>query len=214
MRMDMNNRRQEGFTLIELLIVIGIIGTLAAVLLPRILETDSVAKQAETEATMLQLFHACNRFNQAEGYYPSDDFRYLRKGAGPALKGDNGHNSGIESFLAMVTLTRKSGTDLSALGDKLINTDGDRQGAPMPLLDGNSSRMEVADGWRTPLAYFSKINMRKTQTMVLAPGEDPVQVKAKQRPDGSYYGGRKFQFLSAGQDLTFGTDDDIVWPSN
>ena len=46
------------------------------------------------------------------------------------------------------------------------------------------------------------------------PGEPVVTVKARKRDDGSYYGQRKFQLLSAGPDLEFGTDDDIVWPSN
>jgi hypothetical protein len=49
---------------------------------------------------------------------------------------------------------------------------------------------------------------------VPAVDEAPVQVKAKRREDGSYYGAKKFQILSAGKDLTFGTDDDLSFPSN
>tara|TARA_R110002072_G_scaffold228234_13_gene385456 strand:+ start:43225 stop:43866 length:642 start_codon:yes stop_codon:yes gene_type:complete len=210
----MKHHQQNGFTLIELLIVIGIIGTLAAVLLPRILDTDHAAKQTETEATMLQLYDACKNFNRVEGYYPTDDLRYLKKGANPGWKTDNGQNTGIESLLVMVSQSKKGGTDLGALRDKLTNTDEDQHGAPIPLLDDMTARMEIADGWGTPMAYFSKLNIGKTQLMVPAVGEPPVQVKAKKRADGSYYGGKKFQILSAGKDLTFGTDDDIVWPSN
>lgn len=210
----MNDSKQDGFTLIELLIVIGIIGTLAAVLLPRILESDDAAKRTETEATMIQLSQACQTFNRKHGYFPTDDLKYLKKGAGPAWKTDNGQNTGIESLLVMVSQSRKGGTDLSDLRDKFTNTDGDKHGAPYPLLDDMTDRMEIADGWNTPLVYFNKLNMKKTQLVVPAPDEAPVQVKAKRREDGSYYGAKKFQILSAGKDLTFGTDDDIVWPSN
>lgn len=210
----MNQHKQNGFTLIELLIVIGIIGTLAAVLLPRILDTDQAAKQTETEALMLQLSTACKKFETKFGYYPSDDLRYLRKGAGPAWKTDNGQNTGIESLLVMVSQSTKGGTNLSGMRDKMTNTDADKHGAPYPLLDDMTERMEIADGWNTPMVYFTKLNMKKSQLVVPAVDEAPVRVKARRREDGSYYGAKRFQILSAGRDLTFGTDDDISFPSN
>lgn len=210
----MSHRDQAGFTLIELLIVIGIIGTLAAVLLPRILETDDVAKQSATEATMLQLSTACDTYKRATGVYPPDNFTPIKKGAAAIGKKDNGQNSPIESFLVMVSQNKTEGSDLGGLRKQFTNTDGDQNGAPMPLLDGMTERMELADAWGTPLAYFTKLTMQKPQLVVTFEGEAAVQVKAKQRPDGSYYGAQRFQFLSAGKDLTFGTDDDIVWPSN
>lgn len=210
----MKHHKQDGFTLIELLIVIGIIGTLAAVLLPRILDTDNAAKQTETEATMLQIYTACKTFNTKHGYYPSDDLTYFRKGGGPVWKKDNGQNTGIESLLVMVSQSKRGGTDFTDLRDKMVNTDADKHGAPYPLLDGMTERMEIADAWKTPLVYFTKLNMTKTQMVVPGVGEAPVQVKARRREDRTYYGAKKFQILSAGKDLTFGTDDDLSFPSN
>ncbi|MFN3240533.1 MAG: type II secretion system protein [Planctomycetota bacterium] len=205
---------QRGFTLIELLIVIAIIGTLAAVLLPRVLDTRGAADQAATEARMLQLKNAIEKFERVNGTYPSDDLKYLRANKKPTWKADNGKNTGIESLVVMLSQNKKDGTSLADLGDALINTDEDSHGEALPLLDGMRGRYEVADGWGTPMAYFSKLNIDKPQQVVPAVGEAAVTVKAKKREDGSYYGQRKFQLLSAGPDLDFGTDDDVVWPSN
>lgn len=207
-------RRQRGFTLIELLIVIGIIGTLAAVLLPAILETGSAADSAATEATMIELETAIKKFNRAEGYYPTDDLRVLKKGVKPDWKPDNGHNTGIESLVVMLSQNKKEGTDLGGLAKHFTNTDGDLHGADLPLLSGRKDRIEIADAWGTPLVYFSKLNMDKKQSVQPSPDDAPVQVGAKKRADGTYYGAGKYQLLSAGADLTFGTDDDQAWPNN
>ena len=159
--------KQRGFTLIELLIVIAIIGTLATVLLPRILDTQSSADQVATEATMVRLKNAIDKFKRSTGVCPSDDLTYLhRRGKKPKWKADNGKNTGIESLVVMLSQNQKEGSSLSDLGDSLVNTDGDSHGAPLPLLDDVRSRYEVADAWGTPMAYFNKLNMNKPQQMI------------------------------------------------
>jgi prepilin-type N-terminal cleavage/methylation domain-containing protein len=206
-------RSQKGFTLIELLIVISIIGLLAAVLLPNILGTTEAANDTTTAGYMLQLQTGCQAFSNEHGYFPPDD---LRDPEGPAKQTwklpDNGTNTGIESLVCFLSLQKRGGADLSGIADALCNTDKDDHGVEQPLLH-QRGRVEVADAWGTPLAYFNKAGMEKTQ-QVMPPEQDAQPAKAKRRADGSYFGAGKYQLLSAGRDRTFGTEDDLSWPSN
>jgi prepilin-type N-terminal cleavage/methylation domain-containing protein len=206
-------RKSRGFTLIELLIVIAIVGALAAAFLPDLLNAKEGANDAATTARLTQLQAHCEKFQQKHHYYPPDD---LQDPEGKLqFKSDNGTNTGIESLVAFLSQSQSDGQDLSSFGNHLTNTDSDDNGAKLPLL-GKSQRLEVADEWDTPLAYFSKTSTNggfaKAQSIAVGPDLPPILANARKNAEGTPLGARAFQLLSAGRDRIFGTPDDISYP--
>lgn len=65
------NRKQHGFTLIELLIVIAIIGILAAIAIPNLLNAIQRAKQKRTLADMKALAVAIEAYQIDNSVYPA-----------------------------------------------------------------------------------------------------------------------------------------------
>jgi prepilin-type N-terminal cleavage/methylation domain-containing protein len=212
MNTRIHDRARAGFTLIELLIVIGIIGVLAVALLPVMVDAGNSAKRSNTEALFVRIATACDSFERANHYYPPDDF--VDPEGKLTFKGDNGINSGIESLVAFLSQVKATGADFSDLGPQLSNTDGDDNGALLPVL-GRKERLELADAWGTPLAYFSRTSKNggfaKPQKIIDANGLTQT-VTARKNADGLPLGKNKFQLLSAGQDMIFGTADDQSWP--
>src|SRR5215831_16214040 len=65
------NRRQSGFTLIELLIVIAIIGILAAIAIPNLLNAVQRGKQKRTMSDMRALATAVEAYAVDNNLYPT-----------------------------------------------------------------------------------------------------------------------------------------------
>lgn len=66
-------RKQEGFTLIELIVVVAILGILAAVVTPRVLNALDSAKQSGAETVGKQIQLAMERYYVDNGSYPGDE---------------------------------------------------------------------------------------------------------------------------------------------
>ena len=63
-------RKQKGFTLIELLIVVAIIGIIAAIAIPNLLNAIDRGKQKRTMADMRSIGTACESYAVDNNFYP------------------------------------------------------------------------------------------------------------------------------------------------
>jgi general secretion pathway protein G len=63
-------RKESGFTLIELLIVVAIIGIIAAIAIPNLLNAIDRSKQKRTMADMRSVGTACEEYSIDNNFYP------------------------------------------------------------------------------------------------------------------------------------------------
>ena len=63
-------RKERGFTLIELLIVVAIIGIIAAIAIPNLLNAIDRSKQKRTMADIRSVGTACEEYSIDNNYYP------------------------------------------------------------------------------------------------------------------------------------------------
>lgn len=74
---------QSGFTLLELIIVVSLIGILAAIVLPNLIDKPTRAKEAVLRQNLRAMRDALDQFYADKGKYPGDlqelvDSNYLR----------------------------------------------------------------------------------------------------------------------------------------
>ncbi len=70
---DKLKTRQAGFTLIELMVVIVILGVLAGLVLPRIMDQPDKARVVKAKMQMESLSMALNQYKLDNGYYPTTE---------------------------------------------------------------------------------------------------------------------------------------------
>ena len=208
----MRRAHADGFTLIEILIVITILGVLMAVLLPNVLGGWEGAQRSETEGRLTLLRTEIEAFERQDkhSWYPPDNF----KSPDPDFKvlaKEDGVNSGIESLV--IFLSQKQRSPFSDKAEWLANTDQDKNSGDIPGLSTIEKR-EVVDAWGTPIAYFVSWTKGYEREQLVQPSEGEVQkVRAVKYPkSGKPLNEGRYQLISAGPDMTFGTDDDITWP--
>ena len=71
-RQETGSRRQ-GFTLIEVLVVVAILGILAAIVVPRIMDRPDEAKRVAAKADIGAIVQALKLYRLDNGFYPSTD---------------------------------------------------------------------------------------------------------------------------------------------
>ena len=78
----MRQSKKTAFTLVELLVVIGIIATLIAILLPALSRAQSAAKGIACQSNMRQLALAVTMYaNENYGWYPPNDSYWQAPGS-------------------------------------------------------------------------------------------------------------------------------------
>ena len=66
-------KNQRGFTLIEILVVVTILGILAAIVVPRILERPEEARRTKAAVDIKGIEEALGLFKLDNGFYPSSE---------------------------------------------------------------------------------------------------------------------------------------------
>lgn len=187
-----------------------ILSILVGVLLVNLRDSERATRVRLTETLLAKLEATAKAYEHEFGAVPMSSFQ-----AGQEVAND-GLNVGIEALV--VTLWSKkyeAGGLLADVRDQLVNTDGDR--STKQLTDfATRDLLEIPDPWGSPIAYLERsdyaLTNRRYQTYDPESGEaiETVPTAFKNKATGQYFAAQGCQFISAGPDCRFGTEDDIT----
>jgi prepilin-type N-terminal cleavage/methylation domain-containing protein len=205
-----SSQRTRGFTLIELLAVILILSILVGVLLVSLRDGERGVKMKTTQQLLAKLGSAAESYRNDKGSAPPSSFQ-----AGQEV-GNDGLNVGIEAFVVALWSNKyDAGGLLPDEPDRMINNDEDNSTKQLTDFE-KRGLLEIPDAWGSPIAYIERsdyaLTNRRYRTFDADTGEqiDAVVVAFKNATTGQYYSAQGFQFISAGPDCVFGTEDDIT----
>lgn len=210
MRSTLRHAARAGFTLVELLAVILILSILTFALIKGLSESMGASKITTTRQLLAKLGAAAEHYQREMGKFPPSSFE-------PAQEVSNdGTNVGIEAFVvALFSKKFEAGGLLEDVRDQLVNLDADTSSRQLTDF-GTRELLEVPDAWGNPVAYIEKsdygVSNRRYLTFDGATSEEleSVPVAFKNARTGQYVAPTSFQFVSAGADGRFGTEDDVT----
>lgn len=141
--------RKNGFTLVEILIVVAILSTLLAIVVPALTRYSKKARVVETSTLIQRIRAALDRYQSDFGDYPPTSIADM----GFAT---NGVNDGAESLLISLATKEKDGPYFEPEEKFLANLDNDTVpgGYNLTWYFGDREAREIVDSWGNPLVYF------------------------------------------------------------
>jgi type II secretory pathway pseudopilin PulG len=186
------------------MVVIVIVGILMGALLTNGGSLFRSAKVKETAVRMDTIATMIREYRQIEGVFPNDRL--------PTGVNQGAMNSNAEALFLELFAEKYSGQRPDQ--DWLVNTDEDSLSKSLTILPVREL-FEIGDAWGNPILYFESLHYGEPgQVMAGTDGmleEQSVDAMKNERT-GAYQQPNGFQLISAGEDGTFGTEDDIVKP--
>jgi len=200
-------RSRPGFTLIEILVVLAIIATLAAIVLPQLFKSGETGEAAETRVRLDSLANAAKLYESRFGDYPPSRLKFLK------IDAPNDTNEGSEAFVLAISTEKKRGPFTEWQEDYLGNCDGDKlKKPPEKSAIKKADLFEAVDFWGNPFVYIHCRDYGKQFKYVDYDG-DTVSVRAqKSKKLGTYHNANSYQMWSFGPNRRNenGSGDDIA----
>lgn len=205
---------RKGFTLIEILVVLAIIATLAALILPNLLSVGRSSEITETQAVIDALCTNLAAFESDFGDYPPSTLSHSML----KLKSGNKINEGVECLVIGLSTRNKKGPYMDWQESQLVNLDEDATPKkPFNTYLGNKKLWEVCDFWGNAFIYIHHRDYGKKFKYVDQEGNTFTVQAQKSAKLGTYFNPTTFQLWSLGPDMTNqngGGDDVKNWKSD